>query len=105
MHYLFPQFNERIFNIFNIESTVLKLNSNHIAIAYALTEVWKYFWRKGTTNIFFELVFIYVIWISCTDLVLSASWIHGLMAQLIRVSEQISVVVGSNSSQANFSYF
>ena len=104
MRDLFPQFNELIFNI---ESTVLKLNINHIAIAYALTEVWKssFFEGRAQQIFFFELVFVHIIWSSCTNLVLSASWIHGQMAQLIRASERISVVVGSNPSQANFSYF
>ena len=52
---------------------------------------------------------IYIIpwnWSSCTKLALSASWIHGLVAQSVRASEWNSVVVGSNPTQANFhSYF
>ena len=35
-------------------------------------------------------------------LALSESWIHGLIAQLVRASERNSVVVGSNPTQANF---
>lgn len=34
--------------------------------------------------------------------ILSASWAHGLIAQSNRASEQKSVVVGSNPTQANF---
>ena len=33
---------------------------------------------------------------------LSASCTHGLIAQSVRASEQDSVVVGSNPTQANF---
>ena len=33
---------------------------------------------------------------------LSASWTNGQIAQLVRVSERNSVVVGSNPTQANF---
>ena len=32
----------------------------------------------------------------------SASWTHGLIAQLVTASEQNSVVVGLNPTQANF---
>ena len=32
---------------------------------------------------------------------LSASWTHGLIAHLVRASQQSSVVVGSNLTQAN----
>ena len=39
---------------------------------------------------------------SCTKLALSASWTRGLMAQLVRASEQNSVVMGSNLTQVNF---
>ena len=62
MRDLYPQFNELIFNIFNIESTVLKLNSNHIAIAYALTEVWKskVFLKEGHNKYFFSNLFLYI---------------------------------------------
>ena len=38
-------------------------------------------------------------WSSCTKLALSASWTHGLIAQLVRASEPNSVVVGSNPTQ------
>ena len=34
--------------------------------------------------------------------ILSASGTHGLIAQLVRASEQNSVVVGSNPTQPNF---
>ena len=37
-----------------------------------------------------------------TKFALRASWNHGLIAQSVRMSEQNSVVVGSNSTQANF---
>ena len=35
-------------------------------------------------------------------LALSVSWTHGLIAQSVRASEQNSVVMGSNPTQANF---
>ena len=41
-------------------------------------------------------------WSSYTELALSVSWTHGLLAQSVRASEQNSVVVGSNRTQANF---
>ena len=41
-------------------------------------------------------------WSSCTKLALSASWIRGLIAQSVRVSERSSVVVGSNPTPVNF---
>ena len=41
-------------------------------------------------------------WSSCAKLALGASWTHGLIAQSVRASEQNSVVVGSNLTQANF---
>ena len=33
---------------------------------------------------------------------LSASWIHGLIAQSVIASEQISVVMGSNPTHSNY---
>ena len=41
-------------------------------------------------------------WSSCTKLTLRSIWTHGLMAHLVKVSEQNLVVVGSNPTQANF---
>ena len=41
-------------------------------------------------------------WSSCIKLALSASWIRGLIAQSVRVSERSSVVVGSNPTPVNF---
>ena len=41
-------------------------------------------------------------WSSCTKLAPSVSWIHGLIAQLVRASEQNSVAAGSNPTQVNF---
>ena len=35
-------------------------------------------------------------------LALSVSWIHGMIAQLVRAYEQNLVVLGSNTTQANF---
>ena len=39
---------------------------------------------------------------SVTKLTLSVSWTHGLIAQSVRAFERNSVVVGSNTTQANF---
>ena len=39
---------------------------------------------------------------SCTKMALSLSWTHGLIAHLVTASEQNSVVVGSNLTQATF---
>ena len=44
-------------------------------------------------------------WSSCTNLALSASWIHGLIPELVRESERISLVLGSNPTQAYFLYW
>ena len=44
-------------------------------------------------------------WSSCTKLALSASWIHGLIVQSVRASEQNSVVLGSNPIRPFYSYF
>ena len=41
-------------------------------------------------------------WSNSTKLALSVSWIHGLIAQLVRASEQNQVVMGSNATQVNF---
>ena len=41
-------------------------------------------------------------WSSCTNMALSASWTHVLIAQSVRASEQNSVIVGSNPTQVNF---
>ena len=43
-------------------------------------------------------------WSSCTKLALSASWIHGLIAQSKRASERNSVVVSLSPTRANFLY-
>ena len=39
---------------------------------------------------------------NCAKLALSASWTHGLTAQVVRASEQNSVVLGWNPFQGNF---
>ena len=39
---------------------------------------------------------------TCTKMALSLSWTHSLIAHLVRASEQKSVVVGSNPTQATF---
>ena len=41
-------------------------------------------------------------WSCCTNLAPRASWAHGLVARLVRVSERNSVVVDSKPTQANF---
>ena len=41
-------------------------------------------------------------WSRCTKLAPSATWTHGLIAQLVSASELNSVAVGSNPTQANF---
>ena len=43
-------------------------------------------------------------WSSCTKLAQSASWTHGLIAQLVRAPERILVDVGSNPTHSNFLY-
>ena len=43
-------------------------------------------------------------WSSCTKLALSASWIHGLIAQSKKASERNSVVVSLSPTRANFLY-
>ena len=40
-------------------------------------------------------------WSNCTKLAVSASRTHGLIAQSVTLSERISVVAGSNPTQAN----
>ena len=51
----------------------------------------------------FDFIYTHVIaWSSFTMLALSASCTHGLITQLVRASEQNSVVVGSNPTLANF---
>ena len=41
-------------------------------------------------------------WTSCTMLALRASWTYGFIAQVFRVSERCSVVMGWNTIRANF---
>ena len=40
-------------------------------------------------------------WSSCTKLALNGSWTHDLIVQLVRASEQNSVAVASNPTEAN----
>ena len=48
-------------------------------------------------------IYIYIyIYNTYYMLALGASWTHGLIAPSVRASERNSVVVGSNSTQANF---
>ena len=44
-------------------------------------------------------------WSSCTKLALGASWTYGLITQSVRASEQNSLVMGSNPTQANFPFY
>ena len=63
------------------------------------TEHWKLNWRLNWT------LSNKWTWSSCKKLALKVSWIHCLIAQLVRTSEWNSLVKSLNPTQAKFLYF